>query len=280
MKALLYITLLTCSVIASAQQKAISWFEPSKGGPGTQVIVGVKGYASDDASTEILIGGKIARLLKKSTDHFVVSIPEGAVNGLIMIRDGEGQISSSEPFITGIASKTEHETASLKTGQAVSLASAMAVNPATTATAVNPATTSVANAAGVSKPRFAIKTTPQKAVILPTEASTTTGLPDEPEHIVDHGKLPMANSDAVPLILGISPKNGPAGTLIKISGLNFGFDKTNVRVTVKNGAEFTVSSVYDQTIEVTVPAGMHQSGNLVVFVNGKKAISRQAFHTL
>jgi len=271
MKALLYITLLTCSVIASAQQKAISWFEPSTGGPGTQVIVGVKGYASDDASTKILIGGKIARLLKKSTDHFVVSVPEGAVDGLIMIRDGEGQISSSEPFITGIASNTEHETASLKTGQAVSLASAMAVNPAAT---------SVPNAAVVSKPRFVIRTTPQKAVILPTEASSSTGLPDEPEHIVDHGKLPMANSDAVTLILGISPKNGPAGTLIKISGLNFGFDKTNVRVTVKNGAEFTVSSVYDQTIEVTVPAGMHQSGNLVVFVNGKKAISRQAFHTL
>ncbi len=128
--------------------------------------------------------------------------------------------------------------------------------------------------------------TSKKAGATPLKAGTTSSSNSalsaadntaKPDHTVDNGKVPSPKNLERPLILDFDPKTGPAGTVIKISGLNFGFDKNSVSVNLKNGGALLINSVYDQIIEVTIPAGTHQSGSLVVIVNGKKSVSHDSF---
>jgi len=144
-------------------------------------------------------------------------------------------------------------------------------------------------------PTKGLNTPPAKTVtpVLPTPATATKGTPitattlaatvmtrsateapaAAPEEKSAHEKV---KSVGKPLILGFSPRTGPPGTLVHISGLNFGFDKQEVTVSIRN-TSLTVQSVYDQEIVVLIPADMTQSGSLVVVVSGRKISSRDQF---
>ncbi len=109
-----------------------------------------------------------------------------------------------------------------------------------------------------------------KTVVPRSATEAPAAAPEEksaPEKVKSVGK---------PLILSFFPKTGPPGTLVHISGLNFGFDKQEVTVSIRS-TSLTVQSVYDQEIVVLIPADMTQSGSLVVVVSGRKISSRDQF---
>lgn len=354
MKTFICLAFLTaCFVQLKAQQaREITWFEPSSGMPGTQVVISATGLKTTDPSTQVFFNGVPASIVKKKADHLVVEVPEGSVSGPIRIKDATGELLTSTNFSIPInaaqriaVQETQQQipaagmakpavplsapvAAVAKTAVPLPLvasaaevlekplpqapipvASKTAVTvpvaaPETqarhTAIALKPEPVLVASASS-SKTRVALATAsisgaasakpvtitapviaPAKPAILITksQAPVATAPADDNKPVVDNGKLPQSNVNAHPLILSFEPRNGPAGTQVKISGLNFGFDKSNVSVTVKNSAALTITSVYDQTIEVTIPPGYHDSGSLVVVVNGKKSVSRESFHTL
>lgn len=322
----LLVCLSTLISVTAREKKSISWFEPGSGKAGTEVIIGVKGFDIEDKSIGVFFGNKQAHILKKTSDHFVVSVPEGSSDGPIVIKDASGQITSETVFLTGIkanlttqaqilplANKAKPalmpaetpsipiETPSIPietpripietpkvpvekketTKQQNSLNDSNVLSPSTGPRKVMHL---VKNKKAII-PNTTLKTTTAAGTISQAAAGTSPALTDKetilkPEHIVDNGKLPVSNTLDRPLILGFEPKNGPVGTVIRISGLNFGFDKNNVVVNLKNGQSLMVNSVYDQIIEVTIPAGTHQSGSLVVIVNGKKSVSHDSFKTL
>lgn len=331
MKAVMFF-LVSLSTILSAsakEKKSISWFEPGFGKPGTQVILAVKGFETEDKSIAVFFGNKEAHILKKTSDHLIVSVPEGSSDGPITIKYESGQVSSESIFLTGVkpshlvlvpldnpVNQVTTKIALEKSGVTVNkkrdlpkdsavlalpiatrkvrqlVKKQKAIIPRTTSKALT--TTDVATTANTSPEtsRTSSQTATHKdetsktVAAIPVKAGTTSfsnpalSAADntaKPDHTVDNGKVPLPRNPERPLILGFDPKTGPVGTIIKISGLNFGFDKNSVSVNLKNGVSLLVNSVYDQIIEVTIPAGTHQSGSLVVIVNGKKSVSHDSF---
>ncbi len=100
----------------------------------------------------------------------------------------------------------------------------------------------------------------QSSIDSPSEITTdvpfqaTTG----PVTIVDNGSTITGPDftvlDIAPVITSISPTIGPVGAQVTISGENFGVAITEVRVEF-NGTEAIVSSIADNELLVTVPAG-------------------------
>lgn len=286
MKTLIYL-LVFCSFMLTAmakEKKEISWFEPGSGKAGTEVIIGIKGFNTTDNSIAVYFGSKEALISKKNSDHLVVSVPAGSFDGPITIKDESGQISSSSIFLTGTKSispvllKVETADApsskkllSIKADEIITEGNTPVVQE--TGKKVEPCSAILPETG--KKASHILKT--QKAIIPDTDVAVVAVKPEKTEHIIDNGKLPVANTDAQPLILGFQPKSGPAGTSVKITGLNFGFDKNAISVSLKNGTQLIINAVYDQFIEVTIPQGVHQSGSLTVTVNGRKSVSRGSF---
>lgn len=290
----LLICLSTIISVTAKEKKSISWFEPGSGKAGTEVIIGVKGFDVEDKSIGVFFGNKEAHLLKKTSDHFVVIVPEGCADGPIVIKDAAGQIASVSVFITGNKAKI---TAPIPGIALANMAKSALVPVEHTEVTLKHKETirqqgSLKDSNEITPPIAPRKVMPlfkNKKVITPSTSVVASATRDitpaptgkenlsKPEHTVDNGKLPVSNTLERPLILGFEPKNGPTGTVVRISGLNFGFDKNNVSVNLKGGQSLVVNSVYDQIIEVTIPAGKHQSGSLVVIVNGKKSVSHDSF---
>lgn len=81
------------------------------------------------------------------------------------------------------------------------------------------------------------------------------------------GRLGPADTPGQPLISGIDPTSGPAGTAVAITGTNFGASQGNSAVTF-NGVAAGVTSWSASLITATVPTGA-STGSVVVTVNGR-----------
>jgi hypothetical protein len=81
-----------------------------------------------------------------------------------------------------------------------------------------------------------------------------------------NGVLFTVTGTGTPAISGIAPTSGPAGTVVTITGTNFGSSQNTSTVTF-NGVAATVSSWSNTSIKVSVPATA-TTGNIVVTVGG------------
>jgi len=291
-RSLLLAGLICCSLLGFAQDGAgINWFEPLAAKTGDQVIISCRHFPGGD-STAVFFNGITAKILKNTPDHLVVIVPPGKSAGLITVSGPVITLTSKERFKLlgdpGTLTVTHRPPAAAAlTSKSLPASSneKTAALPAATAKLAPDKAALKSSAAPVVKPPLAVavkattptplKTTaPVPAKTLPSTSNTVTpallAAPEEklvPEKVKSVGK---------PLILGFFPKTGPPGTLVHISGLNFGFDKQEVTVSIRS-TSLTVQSVYDQEIVVLIPADMTQSGSLVVVVSGRKISSRDQF---
>jgi hypothetical protein len=252
----LFALLLSCCLLAvsckddeqpvTEPEATITSIDPTSGPVGTQVAIDGANFgdALDDHMVDF--NGTQAQITSVTDNRIVVEVPEGAT-------DGNVNLKVRGATVTGPVFTVEEE-------------------PAATITAIDPTSGPVGTEVTITGTGFgdgiddhtvefngtqatiASVTDEEIVVSVPSGASTGVvvltmgGMPIEgPEFTVEEENQKTE-------ITSISPSMGPIGTVVRISGNNFGDSIEDVSVQF-NGTDAVVTEVTKQRITVTVPEG-------------------------
>lgn len=102
-------------------------------------------------------------------------------------------------------------------------------------------------------------------IIATVPAGSTSGVVEVKQNGIASNDIPFTTVS--PTITAVSPKSGSTGTVVTISGTNFGASQGSNSMVLFNHAEATPSSWSASSIVAPVPAGA-TTGNILVNVNG------------
>ncbi len=228
----------------------IASITPNIGGSGMQVVLQGAGFGAAQGSSTVLFNGSNAGAATGwSSTSTTVNVPAGATTGNVVVTAGGVESNTVNftvlPAITALSRSSGPVSAPVTlTGTQFGTAQGTVTFNGTAATLTSWSATSI-------------------VVIVP--AGATTG-----NVVVTAGGLASAGVLftvlPTPSIASLSPDSGPVGTLVTITGTNFGATQGTSTVAL-NGTIATPTSWSATSIVVTVPAGT-TTGNVVVTASG------------
>jgi hypothetical protein len=237
------------SATLSIQLPNVSTVNPNNGVFGTQVAISGTNFGSEQASGSVTIGGAAASVLSWTNTSIVVSLPSNANPGAVpvIVNTAEGTNSNSASF-TVIPSIASFAPSIGPVGTTVTMSGA------------NFGTSGVVTFDGIAAMILSWSST-SLSVVVPTGASAG--------NVVVTSNSESSNTAVftvlpTPSIAGLSTSSGAVGTLVTITGTNFGSSQGTVTF---NGTVATPTSWSAGSIVVPVPA-VATSGNVVITVSG------------
>jgi hypothetical protein len=240
-------------VFAVGSGPGIQSLNPNSGSVGTSVTITGVNFGSSQGSSTVRFGALAATPTSWNSTTIVVTVPTGAVSGPVTVTVS-GVVSNGVNFTVG-------------SGPGIT---ALSPNQGTVGTSVAISGVNFGSSQGASTVTFggavASPTSWSAATIVaPVPTGTTTG-----NVVVTVGGVPSNGAlftvDQGPLISTISPGAGPGGTVVTITGLNFGSTRGSGTVTF-NGVAATPTSWSNTQIVVPVPSAA-TTGNVVVTTSG------------
>ncbi|MGO9131976.1 MAG: beta strand repeat-containing protein [Bryobacteraceae bacterium] len=240
----------TLSFAVSAITPAISSLAPTSGPVATPVTITGTNFGTTQGTSTVTFNGTAASPTSWSATSIVVPVPTGATTGNVVVTvnstASNGVSFTVAPIITSLSPTSG------PTGIVVTITgSNFGTTQGTSTVAFNgtPATPTSWSAT---------------SIVVPAPTGASTG------NVVVTANGMASNGVAFtvttgPLITGVSPTSGPTGTVVTITGKNFG--ATQGTSTVKfNVTAATPTSWSATSIVVKVPTGA-TTGNVVVTVN-------------
>jgi len=236
----------------SAAAPTITGLSPSSGGIGTLVTVTGTNFGATQGTSTVTFNGVVATPTSWSGTSILVPAPNNATTGPVVLTVG-GVASNALTFTVLPPSITSLNPASGVVGTSVMISG------------TNFGPTQGSSSVEFSAPIGFVFATPttwsSTSIVVPVPSGTATGN----VMVVVSGQ----NSNSilftlVPSITALSPTSGAVGTLVTISGKNFGPVQTGT--VAFNGTIATPSSWSDTSIVVPVPAGA-TTGNVIVTFN-------------
>lgn len=231
----------------------IASLSPTFGAVGTSVTVFGSSFGATQSTSTITFNGKAATPTSWSDTSIVVPVPVGAATGNVVVTVN-GLSSTGVPFLVG--------TAPVITG--------LSPTSGSMGTIVNVSGAGFGATQGASTITFngapALPTTwNDSGIVVTVPAGAATGAV-----VVTVNGIPSSGKPFLvglpPNISGISPTVGTAGTVVVITGSNFGASQGANTVTF-NGAAGTPSIWNDTSITVPVPTTA-STGPVIVLISG------------
>ncbi|HEY6251648.1 MAG TPA: IPT/TIG domain-containing protein, partial [Candidatus Angelobacter sp.] len=219
----------------------IASLSPTAGPTGTQVTVTGSGFGSTQGSSTITFNGVAASSITGWTDsQIVATVPSTAISGAVKVVNGGTASNTNFSFTVDNVVVTGITPSSGVAGAQIQISgSGFGATQGSSTLTLN----------GYSATVSAWSNT-QITASVPTYA--TTG----PVKVTVGGVA--SNQDIVftvpsPVITGLSPSSGPAGTQVTVSGSGFGASQNSGTITFYNAQTATVSSWSDNQIVASVP---------------------------
>ena len=240
------------SGVSFTMAPAIGSLSPDAGPEGTTVEITGTSFGAMQGTSTVTFNGTGATPTSWSDTSITVTVPAGATTGSVVVTVGgtpsDGASFAVTPAISSLSPIAGPEGATVEiTGTsfgAMQGTSSVTFNGTPVATYTSWSDTSI-------------------TVMVPMGATTGDVV------VTVGGEASNGVSFAVgtdPVISGLNPDSGPAGTTVEITGANFGASQGTSTVTF-NGAGATPANWSDTSITVTVPTNA-TTGNVVVTVDG------------
>jgi RHS repeat-associated protein len=230
---------------------SITSLSVTSGPVGTSMTISGTNFGSSQGSSSATFNGTTASVTSWASGSIAVTVPSGATTGNVVVF--ASGVNSNGVNFTVIPHITSLSTASGAVGAAVTITG-----------------TSFGSAQGSSTVTF------NGATATPTSWSATTILVPIPSGATTGNVIVTVSNQAsngvsftilpTPSITSVSPTSGTVGSLVTISGANFGASQGSGTVTF-NGTIASVSSWSASSISVSVPSGA-STGNVIVFASG------------
>jgi hypothetical protein len=240
--------------VPASTAPAITSLTPSIGWVGYTMTISGANFGATQGSSTVTFNGAPAIPASWSATSIVVPVPAGATTGNVVVTVAgvvsNGMlctITAAAPSLTNVA-----PTAGV-VGTAVTIAGANFGTTKGTSTVTFNGTPAAPTAWSSS------------SIVVPVPAGATTGNIVVTVGGAASNGLPFTVT-AAPTMTALAPPVGPAGTLVTITGANFGASKGTSSVTF-NGIAASPASWSATSIVVPAPAGA-ATGNVVVTVGG------------
>ena len=230
---------------------AIGSLSPIAGPEGTMVEITGTSFGASQGTSSVTFNGTGATPSSWSDSSITVTVPAGAATGSVVVTVG-GTPSSGASFTVTPAIGSLSPIAGPE-GTTVEISG-------TSFGAMQGTSTVTFNGTGAAPTGWS-----STSITVTVPAGATTG----PVVVTVGGEASNGVSFAVgsdPVISGLNPDSGPAGTTVEITGANFGASQGTSTVEF-NGAGATPSNWSDTSITVAVP-GNATTGPVVVTVDG------------
>jgi hypothetical protein len=239
----------------------INTFSPGEGVIGTVVTLNGANFGASQGTSTVTFNGTVATPISWSNTIIVVPVPSGATNGNIVVTVA-GAPSNGKPFVVSA------------TGPTITSISPAGGPNGTVVTITGNNFGSTQGSSFVQLNTFTLMPTSW------SNTSITAKLVNAPlgTDFIDVNVLAVAsNSVAFTVVpnIALSPATGPVGTVVTITGSNFGSTQGSSSVTF-NGIAATPSSWSNTTIVVPVPAGV-PAGDVAVVVTAGGIVNPGTF---
>jgi len=232
------------------------------GPAGTKVIITGTNFSTILANDIVTFNGVAARVIEATATSLTVTVPQGATTGNVAVKTAGGVATSLvafkvPPTVTGFSPNTG------PVGAKVTI----------TGTKFN--TTAADNAVrfnGAIASVIAATATALTVTVPPGASTGTVSVATAGGTATSMGVFKFLPA---PIVTGMSPDVGAAGTKVIITGTNFNTTPATNTVTF-NGAAATVTAATATSLTVTVPQGA-TTGNVAVKTAGGVATSLVAF---
>jgi len=231
----------------------ISSLSPTSGPVGTSVTITGTNFGSSQGSSVVTFNGVASASSNWSATSITVPVPAGASTGNVVVTvnglasNGAAFTVLPTPSITGLSPNTG------PVGTPVTISGTNFGGSQGTSTVTFGGAAAATNSWGATQ----IVATVPAAAATGNVVVTVNGVPSNGSNFT---VLPT------PSITGLSPASAPVGTLVTISGTNFGSTQGSSSVSF-NGVAAGNATWSATSIKVPVPAGA-SNGNVVVTVNG------------
>jgi hypothetical protein len=248
----------------AAPQVKITSVKPKKGSIGTKVTIKGKNFASKKSSNTVTFNGTKATVKSASSTKLEVAVPKGASTGNVKVKAG-GQTATG-PTFTVISDPSKQLTVtsvSPKKGP---------VGTKVTIKGKNFSSSKSRNTVTFNGTKASVQSASAVKLIVKVPQGATNG----PVKVKTGGQAAAgasftvtADPDEKLSIDDITPKSGPIGTSVSITGRNFGGKKSGNTVTF-NGKKASVRKASTTKLTVKVPKGA-TSGSVKVKVGDQTA---------
>ncbi|HXJ06004.1 MAG TPA: IPT/TIG domain-containing protein [Candidatus Acidoferrum sp.] len=240
----------------TAAPPSLTSLNPTSGVIGTSVTISGANFGATQGTSVVTFNGITAAPTSWSATTINAPVPNGATTGNVVATVG-GALSNGLPFTVNSPGPSI-STLSMSQGPIGSIVTITGLNFGGTqgsssvtfnGTAGNPSTWS------------------DTSIAVPVPGGATTG-----NVVVTVGGVPsngvLFTVTPPPVITSLNPTSGPVGTVVTVTGTNFGPTVgTRTSVVAFNGITARTTSWSDTSIIVPVPAGA-SSGNVVVSISG------------
>src|SRR5699024_3724842 len=210
--------------------------EPTTGPVGTTVKINGHGFSPQADSNHVSFNGYKTDVLKADSTTLTVKVPKEATTGTIKVKVGD-QTAEGPTFTVTKTSKTQVEVTDIAPKQGP-------VGTDVTIKGQNFSTTKKNNTVTFNGAKAAIKSAsktklvvsvPQKATDGPVKVTVNGQTASGPSFDITQKPIPQVQ------VTGLSPKKGPVGTKVTITGKNFSSTKSKNTV-MFNGTKATIKS--------------------------------------
>lgn len=230
---------------------SITSLSVTSGPVGTAVTVSGSNFGSSQGTGSVTFNGTTASITSWAAGSIAVTVPSGATTGNVLVSasavNSNGVNFTVTPYIASLAPTSG------AAGAAVTITGTTFGSTQGSSTVTFNGTTATPTSWGAT------------SILVPTPNGATTG------NVVVTVSNQASNGRSftvlpTPSITSLSPTSGIVGSLVTISGANFGSSQGSGTVTF-NGTAASVSSWSASSISVPVPPGA-ASGNVIVFASG------------
>ena len=256
------------STSASGNAPIITSFSPDNGTTGTKVTIQGNYFAG---TTDVKFNGTSATFIPVSSSQLTATVPAGATTGKISVITISGTGNSATNFTITSSSGSAPVITSFTPTTGISGTLVTITGTGFSATAASntvkfngtTATVSSATATEIKATVLAGATTGRITVEVGGQTATSAT-----DFVITGNSTTLTITD-------FSPKAGPAGTAVTITGTNFGATTTN-NVVKFNGTIATITSATTTELKVAVASGT-TTGKVTVEAGGETATSTADF---
>ncbi len=235
---------------------SITSLTPSSGQVGTSITIAGSGFGPSQASSTVSFNGTVASPTSWTSSSIVVPVPTSATTGNVLVT------------VAGMSSNGISFTVTPPPPSITSLTpSSGAVGTAVTIAGANFGTTQGTSTVTFNGTLASPTAWSASSITAPVPAAATTGNVVVTVGGVASNGVNFSVTPPPPNISGLSPVSGPIGTLVTISGSNFGSSQGTSTVSF-NGTPASPANWSSTSITVPVPTGA-TTGNVVVTVGGQ-----------
>jgi hypothetical protein len=234
---------------------SISNVSPDGGAVGTSITISGSNFGSTQGNSTVSFNGTTSTSTSWSPTTIVVPVPSGATAGNIVVSVG-GVASNGYGFAAGTAAP--QITSVSPTSGAVG--TSVTINGTNFGTTQGTSIVTFNQASGIPSSWSAT------SIKVPVPSGATTGSVVVSANVVVSNAVNFVVPGTGPSVANLSLSSGPAGTLIIITGANFGPLQGNSTVTF-NGVAAVATNWSATSVSALVPLGA-TSGNVVVTANG------------